>query len=864
MECRVYNPTITRSVLLNTWDNPQGLHYAGEPTIAFWRGRYYATFVAGPGYVENANFAHVWMMESTDGVTWSAPYRPFRDSAYCANPFADYGTTGADRDAQPCLTVVGDELWCHWWSFGFTDRYVQTSFFSRLTAPGAKWTTRRFEFSGVTVSLSTTISNYGAPATGRNICPEFDTRTDWSPSICGPALIHSATGDTLWPYAFTAVPSATDYSDMLKRVGIMRSNPNGTSWSLLPLDCSSFANSAGRTTSPWEPFLIENPVGYLTCFVRRLNLVAENVADVDAMGFTTSYDGGVSFPPVKSTKLIVCDARGFADRIGPGRWLMTHCDYPGRVARSNGSLYLSRRGGNDFVAGIGFTGTDPYVSYPQFCVGPDGKARIVYGSGYNLFRKMIRMATVDMPNDNAMISPRSQTLTYTSAATDPVLDATGTPPAWAFNGHQKLKGTTPCAASTAATYAAWVRMDFTGAVEIDARNGNAGGGVINSSGCNVDGLNFAHGYAPARQDYFHAAVIDNATQTVTQYLGDGDSTFRTKVSYYKSLLFTANPVDGDTVIIGGTTYTFRVAPSADNDVLISSTPGGTYASQTIFNLQPKLTARSIQNSWIQGDHLVLALGSGSNPLSVTSGSTAITVESAGIPLGGGGVMNVGHKYSSASSLIGWDGKIYDARYYTSALSEANIRSLYNAKGGAFGYPAMSGATAPSTSPLVLADPANPNVAEFPPLSPTTDPPPSRCQVVSNNLLRIWGDGSASVELPWGVTRLTIAFTLGATPQSGDIYTVATFGTSDQPITLSVTGTDTGHIYCGTTAVGTVVSNSATITVDVYTSKIRIGTFERAFGGKPRAYLGQAYPAGKLASDKYIDYRVPAMSVRKVP
>jgi hypothetical protein len=62
----------------------------------------------------------------------------------------------------------------------------------------------------------------------------------------------------------------------------------------------------------------------------------------------------------------------------------------------------------------------------------------------------------------------------------------------------------------------------------------------------------------------------------------------------------------------------------------------------------------------------------------------------------------------------------------------------------------------------------------------------------------------------------------------------------------------------------VSSNSGTIVVDVYTSKIRIGnTFEMAFGGKPRAYLGQAYPAGRLTADKYVDFTISSMSVVKV-
>ena len=848
MKYQIYDPVIEPGMVFDAWDNTVGQNYSSNPTIVWWQGLWWSVFDATPGYVENANFQHVWMRTSADGVTWSEPFKPFRDPAHCTNPFQDYTTgpgvpsTGTDRDAQACLTVVGDELWCLWWSFGGPGGvYAQTTFFSRLTAPGEKWVTKRFEFDGLNVVLSDTISNFGPPAAGHNICPSFEGRTDWSPAICGPAIVLSRSADTVWGFAFTAIPSGTDFPDMLKRVGIMRSNPDGTSWSLLILDCSAFANEDGRVTAAWEPFLVENQVGHLTCFVRRINLVIENVPDQDAMAFTTSYDRGATFPPVKSSKMLVADARGYAEKLSPNRWLMTHCDCPGRQGRRNGALFFSRRGGNDFIPGVNFTGNDPIVSYPQWDVGPDGKIRVVYGSGVNNQRKSIRLATIDPPpsDDVALVSPRSLTVVMSSSASSPTPNP-GPPPYYAFDGKNNLKGVTPVTATTGCVYAAWVRPEVAAGAIIDARKQGTGGGVLLQTGFGTHGLAFASGFVPKKQDYFVAAVIDNTAKTVTQYLGDGAAAFTVKTAHFNCVWFAANPVDGDTLTVDGTTFTFRTEPSAAQDVQIGST-----AAVTITNLQTKLTAVT---SRVTGDRLVMT-HTPETPVTVTSGSTAITVE--GMPLTGG-VMNVGFKYAPASSVTGWDGKIYDARFHNTALTEAGIKGLYNAHAADFGYTPMTGATTPG-NPTIVADPANPNTAEFPPFA---DPPPGHCETAGTTM-RVWGDGSASVELPYAVSRLTVKATLGGVV---DRYVVATFGSIAQPATLTVADT---KVYCGTTPVGDVVGGVITITADVYTDKIRIGEFEKAFEGKPRCFLGHAWPSGTVNPAQFIDYDVSAMSVERV-
>lgn len=837
MKYQIYDPVIEPGMVFDAWDNTVGQNYASNPTIVWWKGLWYSAFDATPGFVENAAFQHVWMRTSADGVTWSEPFKPFRDPAHCTNPIIDTGGTGSDKDMQPCLVVVGDELWCAWNVQGF----YSAAYLSRLAAPDQPWTNHRFQFVGDKASTNSEVVNGPAPA-GTSLNAAFDGVSDWVAFFTHPPVVLSDNTVliTLVYLSYTAFsqtkpPGSNDFYAMRKVAALLRTTTAADTWEQTRIDPGSYADCQA-----WEPFVVENPADHVQLFVRMM----EPKTNEDAMATAASYDRGVTFPPLKSSKMLVADARGFSARLSPNRWLMAHCDYPAKSGRRNGSLFLSRRGGNDFIPGVGFTGTDPIVSYPHWGVGPDGKIRVVYGSGVDNQRKSIRLATIDPPpsDDVALVSPRSLTTVMSSSVSSPTTSQ-GPPPYYAFNGQRNLKGVTPVTAATGCVYAAWVRPEYAGSVIIDARKSNFGGGLVLTSGFNTHGLSWSSGFVPKKQDYFVAAVIDNTAKTITQYLGDGAAAFTVKTAHFNCVRFAANTANGDTLTVDGTTFTFRTSPSAAQDVQIGAT-----ANATITNLQTKLTSVGVPSGWVTGDRLVMT-HTAATPVTVTSGSTAITIE--GMPLDGG-VMNVGYKYALASNAVGWDGKIYDARFHNTALTEAGIKALYNAHASDFGYTPMTGATTPGNASIV-ADPATPNTAEFPPFA---DPQPGRCETTGTTL-RVWGDGSASVELPYAVSRLTVNATLGGV---ADRYVVATFGSIAQPATLTVTGT---KVYCGTTPVGDVVGGAITITVDVYTDKIRIGAFEKAFEGKPRAFLGHAWPSGTVNPAQFIDYDVAAMSVERV-
>jgi hypothetical protein len=136
-----------------------------------------------------------------------------------------------------------------------------------------------------------------------------------------------------------------------------------------------------------------------------------------------------------------------------------------------------------------------------------------------------------------------------------------------------------------------------------------------------------------------------------------------------------------------------------------------------------------------------------------------------------------------------------------------------------------------------------------------------CETVSSTLLRIHGEGSAGVELPYGATQLVIRYKLGATPASTDKYVIATFGSATTPARLYIDAANPTSLYCNGRLVATVTTPTSynTVTVIVSTNKISIGSFEQYFSGKPRCFLGSAIPESLLAVTKTIDYDVSAMT-----
>lgn len=853
MAYRIYNPTVTETVAVDPYDNPAHLTYVSNSSLAFWRGRYWAVMDGTTqGFIEGSAGQSIWLTTSTDTVAWTGPVQPFRNPNYCVNPIS-----GTYLEWQPNLVVVDDELWCTW---SGADGYV-----SKLSDPDGLWTTYRFEFSGTDVSISTTVQ--GAATGGRALRPTIDGWSDWLPYAASNPIVLSS-GVVACPFTLlsshlsTQTPASSAFVRAVKHNALLKCE--GGTWSMTLIDTSAFGDFC-----PWEPFIVENPAGHVTVFSRNLD---SRVDDDDFLLAATSVDGGETFSPSVSAKMLVPSSRGFARQVSDKRWVMTHLDQAQgsnntvdqelSAHRFNGSVFVSRRGGDDFVAGVNFSGHDNCANYPQFIVGPTGDLLINYTSGsgnaFDKVRRSLRIVRLDaLDDDNHYVHPRS-TLRFVGGPYDPPI--AGSPPYYSFSGHDRIWSTTSVTATTGATYVAWLRRDANADVVMDCRTLDSTGQVLRVTGLSLPGVNFLHGFTIGLKPVMLAAVVDNnSADTITFYLGDGGPAFLTSTCYYRSILFSGQPSNNDTIRIDGVLYTFKTSASASRDVAI-----GVDVATTITNLRTKLLTDSMQALAFPTRLVMTRSDSGTpgdpaDPLAVrpsfavVSGSANITVET-GMPLSGG-PLSVGMKAQSVSALAPYVGRLYEARVYASALTANNLRALYNSKASSFDYPAMSGtATAPS-SPLLLLDPSVHDSEEFPSISQ-----PARCEVVDDTLLRIHGEGSAGIELPYGATKLTIRYKLGATPTSTDKYTVATFGTSDNPVKLHISAAHPAALYANDRFVGSLATPTGwnTVIVTVSTNKIRVGAFEHVFSGKPRAHLGNAYPEGLLAVSKSVDFDVSGM------
>jgi hypothetical protein len=758
MDYEIYAPTITTQTVVDPYNNPAGLTYVSNSSLAYYGGKYWAGMDGSlTGFVESSSDQQIWCTTSTDGTTWTPAFQPFRNATYCNNPIS-----GSALEWAPEFVVVGSELWCLWIG---TDCYL-----SKLTSPTGKWTNYRFEFIGSNqVFLSSTIS--GAATAGRSLRLTVSGVTDYYGFPTQNPIVLSS-GVVACPIVFRSAAAAmssqtTAVSEFIraKKFAAILKSTDGVTWSMTAIDSTSFGDFC-----PWEPYVVENAAGDVYVFIRNINTLA---ADPDMQLVARSLDGGNTFAPATSTKMLVPSTRGFARQITPTRWLLTHADHrqdsdqtPNQGfsvhSRTNGALFFSRRGVDDFVPGVNFSGVDTSMNYPQHIVGPDNKIHINYTSGEGvLIRRSLRIVTVDLPDDAvAYVHPRS--VAAFTGVTDPALVA-GSPPYYEFNGYNKALSVTDLGSPTGITYAAWLNWDAGGDIVMDTRGPTDFGQVFRLSGLTIRSENLTHGFTlPPGVPTFMAAVVNDATDTVTFYGCQGGASFQTNTVGYAGLALDGAP------------------------------PSVGYKAQT-------------------------------------------------------------------STLFPYAGRMYEARVYNSALTAANIRSLYNALADDFGYPAISGTSTAPSAPLIFLNPASPNLTDFPSLGGA-----AYCEIVTADTLLIHGEESAGLELPYGSTELTIRYKLGAAPTSTDKYVVATFGTVQNPVRLYIDAAHPTSLYANGRLVQSVTTptNFNTVTVTVSTDKINIGSFEQYCPGKPRCFLGSAFPEGLLGVSKNIYYDISSMTATR--
>jgi hypothetical protein len=255
MDCKIYNPQVTTSLAVNPYDNAADLVYAANTCIAYWQGKLWVAMDGQPdGYLEDTGTQRIWMVTSDDdGVTWSDPFQPFRDSDYCNNPMS-----GSNSEWQPGLVVSPDgELWCLW----------STSLhghISKLSDPDGKWTNYRFEFDGETPSISTTIT--GSATGGRALFPTVDGLSDWrvfpsgNPTVLSSGVV-ACPGTLLSTGHYTAQLAGSNTFTRQLKYNMLLHTSDGVTWEL-----TRAHNGVYGDYTAWEPYVVETQSATSTCF----------------------------------------------------------------------------------------------------------------------------------------------------------------------------------------------------------------------------------------------------------------------------------------------------------------------------------------------------------------------------------------------------------------------------------------------------------------------------------------------------------------------------------------------------------------------------------------------------------------------
>lgn len=811
-----------------------GITWAANPDIMKWRGKFYAAFDGNRagGTTEAASGQKIQLITSTDGTTWADGGQVFSDAATATNPIA------GDGHFQPnLLAPAGDDgpLLCFW-------QNGASAFMSTLPTPTGKWTTRRFEFTPGTATpvLSTTIS--GAAAGGRSLTATLDVVSDYRPFIPARPVVLSdgviavaLTYQSLTVQGVSAPPTDGEFYKRLKTNIVWYSTDDGETWE------ASDPIQPGNNSyweAAWEPFLLERRDGAIQVFSRNNKSNLRNTPDSTVQLSATSFNRKTFTMPTP-TRLLTSSTRGQAVRQGESRWLAAHVDAQQRV---NGALFVSRTGRDDFVAGPSYAGDGESVVYPQVLV--VGDVGYVIHTADRRGRRALRLSVVDvnLDEDKAYLYPRRLTL---GNAVGPVL--LSSPARWRFNGASKVSA--PAAFNQAAfTAASWLQVDDPVArLVFDFRQSavadDSGSLVVRTDAVSVGGINLTHGL-----------TVDGEHPTLFLLRADG-STGHMRLSvlgststdlsatydcYVKSLGTTGAPADGDTVIVGANTYTFRTAPTLTRDVQINGTDG------SLTNLAAKLVADGLSTATISrpsGNRLAIAKADGTT--FTLTGCTAVPVVATPFT-SGTGAPAIGYKAQPASTILGLIADVYEWKLFAAELSDAQAKGVFNARATAFGFAAMSGAAAVPAAAVTFDETSTSGT--FPSLSATAPR-----AVLDGTDLVIYGEASASVELPYDRTVVQLTYQTDEVPTSGHRYRIATFGSANAPIYLYTDSTSPNGLILGNGSTGpqaaaatglTVRDPSTPFRVEVIITEttVTVGTVTKPIDSR-RMHLGHAYPDG---------------------
>ena len=390
MNYRLFEPNVDSFIIYEGQLKEGAYGYNHDVSVEWFDGQFYAVWNAHPSSVIEGDSGQVNVLStSPDFREWSHPVPYLHDKAYVENPVYNPDIVAW----QPNLLNMGEELWCTWCYCHPVSKSRSCrdsgTYLSVLRKGAKRW---------VTAKIVDRLEIDGQAAVG------FPTQ---NPFRC-------SSGRVLAPMVFVNSDRQQHRDETDEKKNSMwdvcaYTDDDGKTW--------HFSNPMSRVDDyfgQWEPFFYEQADGTLRGIMRNFSggdvmpstqwLMTTTGAGAEK-GSPLQFDPDLQYAGIETGR-----ARPQVFRLPGGRYaLLMNDNYNLRGSRMNLSVFFSRTGRNDFVAGIPFSPHELYSTYPQG-VEHDGKLYIAYTATENGHRQWtIRGAVIDAPEpDVRYLWPRSK------------------------------------------------------------------------------------------------------------------------------------------------------------------------------------------------------------------------------------------------------------------------------------------------------------------------------------------------------------------------------------------------------------------------------------------------------------------------
>ncbi|MEI8206732.1 MAG: exo-alpha-sialidase [Kiritimatiellales bacterium] len=391
MKYQLFKPAVESFVIYKGQLREGAYGYNHDVSVEWFNGQFYAVWNAHPSTVIEGDAGQVNVLSnSPDFKNWSQPVPFLHEAQYVENPVYNPEIVAW----QPNLLNIDDEeLWCTWCychPVAKSEKCRDSGTYLSILKKGAeRW---------VTSKIVDRLEINGMPAVG------FPTQ---NPFRC-------SSGRVIAPMVFlnTSQQTLRDENDEKKNCMwdvCAYTDDGGKTW--------SFSNPMSRVDDhfgQWEPFFYEQADGKLRGIMRNFgggDLMACTQWQMTTVGTGVEKGTRVQFnPDIQYAGIETGRARPQVFRIPDGRFaLLMNDNFNLRGSRLNLSVFFSRSGKNDFVAGIPFSPHELYSTYPQG-VEHDGKLYIAHTATENEHKQWyIRGAIIEAPKpDEYYLWPRSK------------------------------------------------------------------------------------------------------------------------------------------------------------------------------------------------------------------------------------------------------------------------------------------------------------------------------------------------------------------------------------------------------------------------------------------------------------------------